>query len=436
MTDRLDFETRLQQRLRARAARAARPFDAAEIAHQAIVAARSRRRIGTLAWPATLSGFRWLAVALLLALALLAAVTVAGAFLRKPPPVLPSGVSNGWVAFADPQGVRPTEGSSAIYLVKDGVAERPIIRSFGDGSRQVCPSFSPDGTRLAYSEAHFDVTQYSLSDVVVVIDTVNAAGMPLGPELRLATPSDDVRDACPEWTRDGQSIAFLTRATDQQPELWIGHLDGTETRVSGWDAIRGGDEFDWSPDGTAVVAVGGDGSSLWIVPVDGGAPRLLKRAAPGNHFHAAHWSPDGTQIAAESYTDQSGADSVGSIEIYRADGSGSPIDLAGGDVNDLAWSPDGGQIAYLVNHPSGPPDIVAVTLDTGDVRVITSDPGGYDGFVWAPDGTRLVYANSDPAALVSVSVVGDPAPNVLTHDFPYDLEWTSASNISWQPVFP
>jgi Tol biopolymer transport system component len=434
MVDPFDFEARLQARLRARAALASRPFDAVAIAHEAVATGTRRRWIGRLDWPSRPRGYAWVIVVLLLALALLGAATLAGALLRKPPPVPTSGVSNGWVAFAVPQGVRSTEGPSAIYVVKDGVAERPIIGSPFDGSRQVCPSFSPDGTRLAYSEAHFNVTQYSLSDVAVVIVTMNAAGSPVGPELRLATSSTDVRDACPEWAPDGQSVAFLTTATGQPPELWIGHLDGTETRVAGWDAIPGGAEFDWSPDGTAVVAVGNDDSGLWIVPVDGGAPRLLRRAAPGVHFHAARWSPHGTRIAVESYTDPSGTYSIGSIEIYRADGSGSPIELAGGDVGDSSWSPDGREIAYFRN-PSDPPDIVAVTLDTGEVRVITSDPGGYVGFVWAPDGTRLVYANSDPAALVSVSVLGDPAPIVLTHT-PFDLEWTGAGNISWQSVFP
>lgn len=453
MTDRLDFETRLQERLRARAARAPRPFDAATIAHQAIVAARPRRRIGALVWPAPLSGFRWLAVALFLALALLGAVALAGGLLRKPPPVPKAGVSNGWVAFAVPQGVRSINDPSDIYLVKDGVTERPIIGSPGDGSRQVCPSFSPDGTRLAYSEAKINVEQYSIYDVAVVIVTVNAAGVPFGPELRLATPSTDVLDACPKWAPDGQSVAFLTDAKSEPPELWIGHLDGTETRVAGWDAISGGGEpaldlpylslFDWSPDGTAVVAVSDDESSLWIVPIYGGAPRLLRRAAPGVHFHSAQWSPDGTQIAVESYTDPSGSDSVGSIEIYRADGSGSPIELPGAEPNSPSWSPGGREIAYLQSHPSGPPDIVALMHDTGDVRVLVSHSllaGGISGFVWAPDGTRLVLSypyGPPPLGLVSVSVVGDPAaPTALTQTPFADFEWTGPGNISWQPVFP
>jgi hypothetical protein len=48
MTDRLDFETQLGERLRSRAAMASRPFDAAMIARQAVAVDRRRRRIGPL----------------------------------------------------------------------------------------------------------------------------------------------------------------------------------------------------------------------------------------------------------------------------------------------------------------------------------------------------------------------------------------------------
>ena len=138
---------------------------------------------------------------LIVALALLGAATLAGALLHKPPPIPTSGVSNGWVAFADPHGVRSTEGPSDIYLVKDGVAERPIIGSQGDGLRQVCPSFSPDGTRLAYSEAQIGNENSTPYDVAAVIVTVNADGVPIGPGLRLPTPPSDVRDACSNGPR-------------------------------------------------------------------------------------------------------------------------------------------------------------------------------------------------------------------------------------------
>ena len=79
MTDRLDFEARLEERLRARAAVASRPFDAAEIAHQAVLVGGRRRFSGRLRltdW----SALRSAALALLV-LALVAAGIVVGSWL-------------------------------------------------------------------------------------------------------------------------------------------------------------------------------------------------------------------------------------------------------------------------------------------------------------------------------------------------------------------
>ena len=69
MTDRLDFETRLEERLRARAALASRPFDAAAIAHQAAAGKRRRWWIGRFEVPTFRPVVGWLIVAMLLALA-------------------------------------------------------------------------------------------------------------------------------------------------------------------------------------------------------------------------------------------------------------------------------------------------------------------------------------------------------------------------------
>ena len=79
MTDRLDFETRLEERLRVRAALASRPFDAAAIAHQAAAGGRRRWWTHGFELPAVRPAVGWLIVALLLALAVLGAVAGIGA---------------------------------------------------------------------------------------------------------------------------------------------------------------------------------------------------------------------------------------------------------------------------------------------------------------------------------------------------------------------
>jgi hypothetical protein len=78
MTDRLDFEARLEERLRARAALASRPFDAAAIAHQAAAGKRGRWSTDGFELPTFRPAVGWLIVAMLLAIALLGVVASIG----------------------------------------------------------------------------------------------------------------------------------------------------------------------------------------------------------------------------------------------------------------------------------------------------------------------------------------------------------------------
>jgi hypothetical protein len=141
MTDRLDFEPRLGERLRARGALAARPFDAAAIAHQAIVTAGPRRRIGSLAWPARgpviaslaqRPAAAWLIVGLLLVLALLGAVGLAGSPTPQP---APSPTASPGPAVVIPPGLSPRLTPAAVEaavvaLVETnqvGLASVPVV---------------------------------------------------------------------------------------------------------------------------------------------------------------------------------------------------------------------------------------------------------------------------------------------------------------------
>lgn len=451
MVDRIDFEAQLEARLQSRAAFASRPFDASEIAHKAIATGARRRGFGWLTWPVARPSTAWLVIVLLLVIALLGAITFAGALLRQRS--RPSGVSNGWIAYAIQGGTRGTSGPSDIYLVGNGV-DRRIIGSDGDKLRQVCPAFSPDGTRLAYSEGPDvpGVTPTAPSAVVIV--TLGTDGLPVGPVVRFVAPSPG--DVCPMWAPDGQSLAFF--ANPQDPQLWVARLDGTETQVAASKAIKLDGfpgQFDWSPDGTAIVAVGYDSASLWIVPVGAGQARLLPRGgAPTSDRQSDQeepkWSPDGTRIAVvqTTWADVSGGQGATgtSTDVYRADGSGSPVELA----NDsslgfsLAWSPNGKQLAAVrVTQPLNGPgqyDIVTLAPDASDERVIVTDDasqGWIRGLTWSPDGMRLVYAQDDAGSgrLISVAATGDPAPVALTRQ-PHDFEFTNSNNLSWQPVFP
>lgn len=122
MTDRLDFESRLGERLRGRASLASRPFDATTIAREAIAASGRHRRIGALAVPSMRPALRWLLVFLLFAMVVLGAVAGAGALLQDPTAV---------DALATPQTTVPT---AAGWTVTGS-----MTRARGDHSATLLP---------------------------------------------------------------------------------------------------------------------------------------------------------------------------------------------------------------------------------------------------------------------------------------------------------
>ncbi|MDX1448287.1 MAG: hypothetical protein R3246_04410, partial [Acidimicrobiia bacterium] len=136
-------------------------------------------------------------------------------------------------------------------------------------------------------------------------------------------------DSHPRWSPDGSSIAFL-RKVDKAAQLAVIPASGGEARIL-TDLALGVEDFEWSPDGSTLAAVGvtwvdeWDGLSdeerskkprrltsvpykfdnlgwvhdrrrhIWLVPADGGEPRCLTPGDFDERYPA--WSPDGKTIA-------------------------------------------------------------------------------------------------------------------------------------------
>lgn len=172
-------------------------------------------------------------------------------------------------------------GNGDIYLM-DADGSNPTQVTATD-EHDAAPAWSPDGTRLVFTR-EFTHTERSLFLVTL-------------PALQVTRLTTSTVDYAPDWSPDGQKLAFTSfRDTDWElmvMDLTTGQLTQlTDNEYGDWSP-------DWSPDGTKLLAyamghnnsgttqlywINADGSGQQFLPITGRVPR---------------WSPDGKQIVYE-----------------------------------------------------------------------------------------------------------------------------------------
>jgi Tol biopolymer transport system component len=233
---------------------------------------------------------------------------------------------------------------------------------------------------------------------------------PDGSGLKKVTPGEvNLRE--PGWSPDGTRIAFsnyVNLEPSEYYELWVMNSDGSgRTRLMS-SATKLYD-YHWSPDGSRIafakqaleVIPAGlpDGScsglcyvsQVWVMAADGSNPKLLALGA------GISWSPDGGRIAFQN------------VQLYVMDVEGSGLARITNFPNGAsgaAWSPDGGRIAFLADPAGVPPqgtplshDIFLINPDGTDLVNLTRGRGDHDIPRWSPDGTRIAFggpAGVDP----------------------------------------
>ena len=171
--------------------------------------------------------------------------TVTDQTLPEPVRVVPTNISNGWVAFT-------ANDNGDVYLVREGTPARRIAGSDGDAIEQVCPAFSPDGTRLAHGHSGaLVITDLTADGVPSATATIGLEGTTLAP--------------CATWSADGRWLAFGI-ATRADPlfvdEVWVVDADTAEIRRLSVLAVT---DLEWAPDTTELFIASDGGIVVYSV---------------------------------------------------------------------------------------------------------------------------------------------------------------------------
>jgi Tol biopolymer transport system component len=249
------------------------------------------------------------------------------------------------------------------------------------------PSWSPDGTKIAFGRNHDD-------NVDVYVIGADGTGL-----VRLT--SDPASDSQPSWSPDGGKIAFASDR-DGDLEIYVMNVDGSDvTRLTDNEAEDG--QPAWSPDGTRIAFASDSeepgNPDIYVMDADGsGRTRLT--SAPGEDCFPV-WTPDGSRISfsrSDAADDGEGetADAPSGVYVMNADGSGQTL-LPGIDLL-AAWSPDGNKIAFVGPADDGEnADIYVVSANGGDPIRLTDSPHYDLAPAWAPDGARIAFHRLDAA---------------------------------------
>lgn len=169
----------------------------------------------------------------------------------------------------------------------------------------------------------------------------------------------------------------------------------------------------WSRDGLYLIF--NSNGRIYKMPVAGGRPQLLDTGAAVHCNNDHGISPDGKLLAV---SDQSSPDKKSRIHVLPVNGGAPRLVTPAAPSYWHGWSPDGKTLAYCAER-NGEFDIYTIPVEGGEEKRLTTAPGLDDGPDYSPDG-RYIYFNSERTGLMQIwrmKADGTDQQQVTTDDY-------------------
>ena len=293
------------------------------------------------------------------------------------------------------------------------------------------PQISPDGKSIACILSRVNLEQDRADRELILIEI--ASGVPH------VMTHDRKGVGSPRWSPEGDRLAFEALDSAKEPHLqvFVMPMSGGEAKKI-TDAPNGVEQFAWRPNGQDIAYVSSDEpenkkeiekhndafevgdndylasgpqmpSHLWLVPAEGGKARrltsgawsLAKSAPPSPPASPINWSPDGKFLLfTRQDHPQFGDNDLTSLQVLTVDsGEIRKITTHTSLESFGVFSPDGSKIAYWYPRDSDPNnenEIVVTETVGGDGTAATRavDHNLYRA-IWMPDGNSLLVGGHD-----------------------------------------
>ena len=261
------------------------------------------------------------------------------------------------------------------------------------------PTLSPDGSRAAYSTYGYARTGARENESEIAVQSIDGSE-------RVRLTENDRDDIAPSWSPDGSRIAFMSPKTLWEFAYWEGYRvfimssDGSGEREIAPSLAPLCCALAWSPDGSRLAFLSERRETEAVEwkekPYDGPVERGVIRDYWVRRQSVYTVKADGSGLVELAWSEN--PDSAPKTRAGRNDWS--PEEQA----SMFRWSPDGERLAFAARYYGEKDGIYVADADGASVRrifdlaAVSNHPSaefeGITEIAWSPDGSRIDFEAS------------------------------------------